>query len=94
MGVDGLGLAEAAPGRSTPLNFRPKLTLQMVARLQGFPDQWKFAGKKTAAYRQIGNAFPPPFAAAVGSAICSALTRDIGSSESAAKAAELQLVSG
>jgi DNA (cytosine-5)-methyltransferase 1 len=34
----------------------------MVARIQGFPDSWQFAGKKTAAYRQIGNAFPPPVA--------------------------------
>jgi DNA (cytosine-5)-methyltransferase 1 len=37
----------------------------MVARIQGFPDSWKFAGKKTAAYRQIGNAFPPPVAKTV-----------------------------
>jgi DNA (cytosine-5)-methyltransferase 1 len=41
----------------------------MVARVQGFPDSWEFAGKKTAAYRQVGNAFPPPVAEAVGRAI-------------------------
>jgi DNA (cytosine-5)-methyltransferase 1 len=45
----------------------------MVARLQGFPASWRFSGKKTAAYRQIGNAFPPPVAAQVGSAIAEAL---------------------
>jgi hypothetical protein len=45
----------------------------MVARVQGFPDSWKFAGRKTAAYRQVGNAFPPPVAAAVGKAIFDAL---------------------
>jgi DNA (cytosine-5)-methyltransferase 1 len=45
----------------------------MVARLQGFPDDWKFAGKKTAAYRQVGNAFPPPVAAQVGCAVLEAL---------------------
>jgi DNA (cytosine-5)-methyltransferase 1 len=41
----------------------------MAARIQGFPDDWEFSGKKTAAYRQIGNAFPPPFAKAVGDKI-------------------------
>ncbi|HTQ90175.1 MAG TPA: hypothetical protein VMK84_11850, partial [Streptosporangiaceae bacterium] len=34
---------------------------------------WRFSGRKTARYRQIGNAFPPPVAEAVGSAIRRAL---------------------
>ena len=46
----------------------------MVARLQGFPENWRFAGGKTAAYRQVGNAFPPPVAAAVGGSIIEALS--------------------
>ena len=45
---------------------RLKLTLEMTARIQGFPSDWKFSGRKTAAYRQIGNAFPPPVAQAIG----------------------------
>jgi DNA (cytosine-5)-methyltransferase 1 len=45
----------------------------MTAVLQGFPNEWKFAGRKTAAYRQVGNAFPPPVAAAVGRQIAKAL---------------------
>ena len=45
----------------------------MVARLQGFPDSWAFAGKKTVAYRQVGNAFPPPVARAVATQIAIAL---------------------
>jgi DNA (cytosine-5)-methyltransferase 1 len=45
----------------------------MVARLQGFPDAWGIWGGKTAAYRQVGNAFPPPVAAAVGRQIRLAL---------------------
>jgi DNA (cytosine-5)-methyltransferase 1 len=71
--VDGLGIADQPPGPDFPTDGSPRLTLQMVARLQGFPDSWRFAGKKTAAYRQIGNAFPPPVAAQVGSAIAEAL---------------------
>jgi DNA (cytosine-5)-methyltransferase 1 len=45
----------------------------MVARLQGFPDSWQFPGRKTASYRQVGNAFPPPVARALGESIAAAL---------------------
>ncbi|MGO9082034.1 MAG: DNA cytosine methyltransferase, partial [Streptosporangiaceae bacterium] len=51
-----------------------KLTVRMVARIQGFPDSWQFSGRRTAAYRQVGNAFPPPAARALGESIRSALT--------------------
>jgi DNA (cytosine-5)-methyltransferase 1 len=74
LGVDGLGIADAAPGKDFPQDASPKLTVRMVARLQGFPDTWTFAGRKTAAYRQVGNAFPPPVAAAIGTAIREALS--------------------
>ena len=39
--------------------------LEMTAKIQGFPESWMFMGGKTAAYRQVGNAFPPPVASAV-----------------------------
>jgi DNA (cytosine-5)-methyltransferase 1 len=67
LGVDGAGIADEPPA----LDFigMPKLTVRMVARLQGFPDEWQFHGKKTQMYRQIGNAFPPPFAKAVAERI-------------------------
>jgi len=52
----------------------PRLTARMTARIQGFPDEWDFAGGKTAAYRQIGNAFPPPVAEAVAANIRVALS--------------------
>jgi len=73
MGVDGLGIANEAPSQ----NFEglPRLTNRMVARIQGFPDSWQFAGKKTATYRQIGNAFPPPVAHAVALAMKSWLNQ-------------------
>jgi DNA (cytosine-5)-methyltransferase 1 len=44
----------------------PKLTKEMIALIQGFPPEWNFGKKKTAACRMIGNAFPPPVAKAVG----------------------------
>lgn len=63
MGVEGRSLAEAAP--LPDFCGMPRLTIPMVARLQGFPDSWQFFGRKTIAYRQVGNAFPPPVARAV-----------------------------
>ncbi|MFB9722946.1 DNA cytosine methyltransferase [Planobispora longispora] len=54
----------------------PKLTCEMVARLQGWDDEefaWTFIGRKTARYRQIGNAFPPPVAKTLGIAVSAAL---------------------
>jgi DNA (cytosine-5)-methyltransferase 1 len=73
LGVNGWGIADLPPGPDFPLHDRPKLTLRMTARLQAFPDAWAFAGGKTAAYRQIGNALPPPVAQAVGMSIRAAL---------------------
>ncbi len=64
LGVDGLGIADEPPTRDH--KGTPRLTVRMVARLQGFPDDWRFSGGKTAAYKQVGNAFPPPVAKAVG----------------------------
>jgi DNA (cytosine-5)-methyltransferase 1 len=75
LGVDGLGLADAAPGPDADPALRPRLTCEMVTRLQGWRDEWgwRFSGRKTARYRQIGNAFPPPVAEAVGTAVRRAL---------------------
>ena len=73
LGVDGRGIADLPPDRH--FVGMPKLTIRMAARIQGFPDTWKFYGRKTAAYRQIGNAFPPPVAAAVGKKILEAFQR-------------------
>lgn len=73
LGVDGMGLWDQAP--EADFVGMPRLTPRMTARIQGFPDAWEFAGRKTAAYRQIGNAFPPPVAAAVAARIFSALSQ-------------------
>lgn len=72
LGVDARGIADAAPGRSHPAYALrpPRLTLPMVARLQGWmPGSWTFVGRKTSVYRQIGNAFPPPVARALGESL-------------------------
>lgn len=71
LGVDGKGLANNPPVNGFQGN--PKLTLEMTALVQGFPKEWKIVGKKTPAYRQVGNAFPPPVAKAVGKSIIKAL---------------------
>ncbi len=71
LGVDGLGLANAAPGPD--FVGMPRLTVAMTALIQGFPASWQFSGKKTAAYRQVGNAFPPPVACAIAGEIHRAL---------------------
>jgi DNA (cytosine-5)-methyltransferase 1 len=71
LGVDGGGLADRPPVNGFEGN--PKLTLNMTALIQGFPKDWKIVGKKTPAYRQIGNAFPAPVAKAVGKSILIAL---------------------
>ena len=72
LGVNGLSVAEEAP--DPDFDGTPRLTVRMVARLQGFPDDWQFSGGKTAAYRQVGNAFPPPVAHAVAAQLYQALT--------------------
>ncbi len=73
LGVDAMGIADEPPMEETPPTLLPKLTVRMVARLQGFPDEWQISGRKTAAYRQVGNAFPPPVAQAVGGSLREAL---------------------
>lgn len=72
LGVDGHGIWDAPPERD--FVGMPRLTTRMAARIQGFPDSWAFSGKKTATYRQIGNAFPPPVARAVAKQIHSAVS--------------------
>ncbi|AYN41129.1 DNA (cytosine-5-)-methyltransferase [Streptomyces dangxiongensis] len=77
LGVDAMGLAndphECDPKRDLFRPAGPMLTVQQAAVVQGFPQGWKFQGRKTARYRQVGNAFPPPVAEAVGRAIAAVL---------------------
>jgi DNA (cytosine-5)-methyltransferase 1 len=84
LGVDGHGLADAPPASHLPRDHRPRLTTEMVSRIQGWlpadesgnPYRWDFHGRKTSCYRQIGNAFPPPVARAIGTAVAAALRHE------------------
>ena len=71
LGIDGRGVADVAPSKD--FLGMPRLTPRMIARIQGFPDDWYFGDKKTKACRMIGNAFPPPMARAVGERITKVL---------------------
>lgn len=69
LGVDAHGVHDQVPGPNHPHDHEPKLTVAQAALIQGFPAEWRITGRKTAAYRQVGNAFPPPVAHAVASSI-------------------------
>jgi DNA (cytosine-5)-methyltransferase 1 len=49
------------------------LTVREAARLQTFPDRYRFAGPPSAAFRQIGNAVPPFLGENLGNAIQASL---------------------
>ena len=51
-----------------PVQHRP-ITHREAARLQGFPDSFRFEGSKIEIAKQIGNAVPPPLARAVASCV-------------------------
>ncbi|WP_063831238.1 DNA cytosine methyltransferase [Streptomyces sp. NRRL F-2664] len=77
LGVDAKGVAndedQTVPERDLFRKDGPMLTVDQAAAVQGFRD-WTFAGGgKTARYRQVGNAFPPPVAEAVGRAVAAVL---------------------
>ncbi|MFE7072905.1 DNA cytosine methyltransferase [Streptomyces sp. NPDC057620] len=79
MGVNGNAFADEVPGpdyvwpRSDDVSEMPKITVDQTAVLQRFPPDWEITGQKTARYRQIGHATPPPVGRALGETIAAAL---------------------
>ncbi|USQ88542.1 DNA cytosine methyltransferase [Streptomyces phaeoluteigriseus] len=79
MGVNAHSLGDEIPGPD--FAWAPelgkdrmvRLTVDQTALLQSFPKDWQITGKKTARYRQIGHASPPPVGEALGRAIAHAL---------------------
>ncbi|NUK07539.1 DNA (cytosine-5-)-methyltransferase [Streptomyces lunaelactis] len=79
-GIYGGSIGDSVPGpdfrRNREVDPRyglPKITVDQVALLQGFPTDWEILGRKTSAYRQISQTTPPPIAAALGRQILMAL---------------------
>ena len=60
--------AQKQTERCHPDETRP-FTVREYARIQTFPDEWKFAGPVSAQYKQIGNAVPVNLAKEIGKSI-------------------------
>lgn len=78
LGVRGTSIAEEPPAADFPTDLQeelPRLTVKMGAVIQGFPSEWKWEGGKTAAWKQVGDAFPP-VAQAIGTRIATALRKE------------------
>lgn len=64
--------AQKQTERCHPVETRP-FQVREYARIQTFPDDWKFFGSKSQAYKQIGNAVPVNLGYFIGQAIVKAL---------------------
>ena len=69
--------AQKQTERCHPDETRP-FTVREYARIQSFPDDWKFSGAVSQQYKQIGNAVPVELARAVGLSIVDVLNRAEG----------------
>ena len=65
--------AQKQTERCHPSETRP-LTVREYARIQSFPDDWRFAGSTAAQYKQIGNAVPVNLGYHIGRAVIAMLT--------------------
>lgn len=64
--------AQKQTERCHPEETRP-FTVREYARIQTFPDSWRFSGSMTSQYKQIGNAVPVNLAAEIGKSLVQTL---------------------
>ncbi len=72
--------AQKQTERCHPDETRP-FTVREYARIQTFPDTWKFSGSMNQQYKQIGNAVPVNLAYFIGQAIIIALNKKYSTRE-------------
>jgi len=65
-------LAGGGPCDSVPDRLR-RITVEEAAAIQSFPPGMRWAGSRSAQYRQIGNAVPPMLALAVAVSVQASL---------------------
>lgn len=68
--------AQKQTERCHPDETRP-LTIREYARIQTFPDDWKFSGSVTSQYKQIGNAVPVNFGYHIAKSVEAMITGNV-----------------
>ena len=63
-------------GRFTHPFLNRAITVREAARLQSFPDTFRFIGSKMSQMKQVGNAVPPLLAKAIAHVIMNDIKRD------------------
>lgn len=63
-------------GKFTHPYLNRAITVREAARIQSFPDSFKFIGNKGSQMKQVGNAVPPLLASAIAETIMKDITKD------------------